>query len=253
MVINGRLREECVLGSHGGYIGHIQVGSSSQPSTLIMEYISVEAGRKVALKPVPDRPSAFAQNKTKPGLTNDRIISQANKMELKAILTNLRAQIAKLESALPFEVFPDTTIVDVIEKLPQSMEELEDVDQLGVLKIRAYGSRIVQTVVAFLETKEIVIAKREVKKRMSLTGDHRRRESIRVESSVVVKSQPSSHTEVPAIKENPDTRSNEISDLSAEAIIDLCMSPALPQKPSQSLEDDIGDEQLQWLIREGVL
>ena len=253
MLIDGWLTEECVLGNHGGYIGHIQVGSSSHAGTLVMEYLTVEVGRKVALKPVPERPSAFAQNRTKTVVPNDRTLSQANQLELKAILTNLRAQIAKQESTLPFEVFPDTTIVDVIEKLPQSVEELEDVDQLNVLKIRAYGARIVQTVVAFLETKEIVIAKREVKKRMSLTGDPRRRDSIRLASSVAPKSQPSVPLELPSIREVPDTMNNEISDLSAEAIIDLCMSPALPPKPSQSLEDDIGDEQLQWLIREGVL
>jgi bloom syndrome protein len=246
MMINGWLLEDCAQAHHGGYVGHVLVGREVGHSQLVMEYLSVEAGRKVvALRPVPDRPSAFSKpNKpVEPLIANPRALSSENQFELKAILTNLRAQIAKAESTLPFEVFPDTTIVDVIAKLPQSKEELEDVDQLGVRKIAAYGDRIVATVCAFLETKEIVIQRRVVKKRMSVSGNAKPREAVRIAASSIVRAEIT-----PTARNDP-----EVSDLSAEAIIDLCTSPAIPPKHPPALEDDIGDEQLQWLINEGVL
>ena len=105
---------------------------------------------------------------------NARTLSVGNRGELRAILTNLRAQLAKAESVMSFEIFPDTTILDVIAKLPQTVEELADVDKLGVVKIQQYGQRIVDAVGAFLDTKEIQLPRRTIDKhtvqQMSPTG-----------------------------------------------------------------------------------
>ena len=235
MIIEGWLEEICAMGSHGGYIGTISLPLHAPNKPLIIEYLSTAQQRR----PVPQRPSAFSQPAAAPaaivskGTKDHRQLSPENQFELKAILTNLRAQIAKAEGTLPFEVFPDTTVVDVIAKLPQSVDELDDIDQLGVRKIQAYGERLVAAVSAFLDTKEIVIGKRSMKNVRRLSGARQ-----------PVVSKPVRNVE--------NKSKTEIEDLSEEAIIDLCASPPFP-KQTKSIQDDLDEEQLQWLIKEGVI
>ena len=245
MVITGWLIEDCMQGSHGGYVGYVRAGRPSGPLVVAYRVAVRQADVPALVEPAPARakkqpvaPSAVS--------TDPRTLSEENKFELKAILTNLRAQIAKAEQTLPFEIFPDTTIVDVIAKLPQTIEELADVDKLNVKKIQTYGERIVATVAAFLDTKEISVPVRAVKAvtgRVSLVGSRRI-----VASSRTAPTTDSSQGVVP---DAPASAVNELDQLNDEAIIDLCASPAI-QRPAP-FQEDIGDEQLQWLIREGVL
>jgi len=235
MIIEGWIDEVCTMGSHGGYIGNVALPFNSPNKPLIIEYLSTAQQRR----PVPQRPSAFAP----PAPVKTPVPSRANKdprqlspedqFELKAILTNLRAQIAKAEGTLPFEVFPDTTVVDVIAKLPQSVDELDDIDQLGVRKIQSYGERLVAAVVAFLDTKELVVPRRSMKNVRRLSG-------VRLP----VTSKP--------MKAPEKNSKKEIEDLSEDAIIDLCSTPP-GLKQIESIQDDLDEEQLKWLINEGVL
>jgi bloom syndrome protein len=215
MIIQGWLVEECTQGSHGGYFGVVKPNIKiRQKNRLLIEYVSKSERRR----PIVKKPSAFASTPA----VDKRELSQENQYELKAIMTNLRVQIAKTEGTLPFEVFPDTTIVDVISKLPQTLEELDDIDQLGVRKIQLYGKRIVDAVSAFIDTKELTVPKRSLKNVRRLS---------------VMRPPPPS----------------ELDGLSEEAIIDLCAtSPPRPVRMA-SLQDDLDEEQLKWLISEGVI
>lgn len=272
MVLTGWLIEDCSQGHHGGFVGHVRVGHPGGPLSIHYRTAS-RAQAEVATVPAPIAREPVAQ-----AVRNEdpRNLSRDDQIELKAILTNLRAQIAKSEQTLPFEVFPDTTIVDVIAKLPQSIEELADVDKLNVRKIQMYGDRICAAVSAFLDTKEISVPTRTVKAvtgRVSLVGRDR---TVRIvaPSSARVPPDPVAHSGPPYAQmdapvvptrsectprraEPPATlpAGEDMTLLSDEAIIDLCSSPAItrPSQPNSGFQEDIGDEQLQWLIREGVI
>jgi RecQ family ATP-dependent DNA helicase len=247
MVTEGWVEEESSMGSHGGYIGTVNIPKKSKlpRGSLFLEYLSTAVPER---NPIIKKPSPFATAPTTkqpisdPVSQDTRKLSAENQFELRAILTNLRAQIAKAEKALPFEVFPDTTIVDVISKLPQSVDELDDIDQLGVRKIQQYGERIVSTISAFLETKQLVVARRSMKNVRRLSG---------VRMPAPIKSGQGSKANV--AREIPEGKVNDIEDLSEEAIIDLCSSPPFSRPLIKSIKDDLDDEQLRWLIDEGVL
>lgn len=241
MVIKKWLAEDCVQGSHGGFIGYIRVGSGANMGRLIINYRGELSGAEIvrqamtAARPPPKPLVAPASAQP----NDPRNLSLSDQIELKAILTNLRAQIAKAEKTMPFEIFPDTTILDVIAKLPQSTVELADIDKLGVRKIQLYGERIVDTVAAFLDTKGISLEPRSVSQ--DLHGMSQPRGGVRI----VAKSGFSSVT-------NP---SSDVDLLSEEAIIDLCSTPQIDRRPptQKILTDDLDPEQLEWLISEGVI
>ena len=263
MIVRGWLLEDCAQGSHGGYVGYVKLPppATGTPLPLEIEYLSTAHKRR----PVVKKPSAFATAPTAAAAPlPSRALSVENQTELRAILTNLRAQMAKSEGALPFEIFPDTTVVDVITKLPQSLEELDDIDQLGVRKIQAYGKRIVDTVVAFIETKELMVEKRSLKNVRRLSVGLLRPEidpaPIRsapiTEDSTVVSGRHSEDVgvEVLDLHVSGERRlSEEIEDLSEEAIIDLCATSPPLRRVSAVIPEDLDEEQLNWLIKEGVL
>ena len=230
----------------------------------------VVAIQRAMPKPPTHLPTHMLTQLTDPStqLMDVRRLSGHDANELRAILTNLRAQIAKSENAMAFEIFPDTTILDVIQKLPQSVEELADVDKLGLRKIELYGDRIVSAVSAFLDTKEILIPVRAVERekatlmspgfvklvaagqyatrfaRPSTTSHSLPARNLGLDQMEVLASANSARSEATCNTEKISSQ-DELDALSDEAIIDLCASPKMP--------DDIGDEQLEWLINEGVV
>jgi bloom syndrome protein len=230
MVVSQILDETSIQGTHGGFVGSVRLGSAPLPHSLVMKVrATVSNAARVSAAVVTDKEEKNTRKK----------LDKQDEMELKAILTNLRAQIAKSESSLPFEVFPDTTILDVIEKLPQTAQELADVDKLSVKKINLYGEKIVSAVTAFLETKNLVLPIREIQpsaapSQVSVNS----RKPVRI----VARSFADSSKNVQANR----PKENEDLDLDEEAIIDLCSSPA-------KFSDDIDETHLQWLINEGVL
>ena len=286
MVIEQWITEDCVKGSHGGFIGHVGVGWHANKKPLIVTFRTDPPASAPSGPARPPPAPTRSADQAHPISSDPRNLSLNDQMELKAILTNLRAQIAKAENTMAFEVFPDTTIVDVIAKLPQSVEELADVDKLGVRKIDAYGERIVSAVAAFLDTKNIVLPGRNVKSvvcslspagvkivaKSAFSTSADARTVIRMKSLTPAVPVPTAH--VPARVDSPVIQAridspvprdtfgvspdgsplgSDIEFLNAEAIIDLCASPAMPDRPPPALADDIDDDQLQWLISEGAL
>ena len=223
MVIEGIIVEDCMQAHHGGFIGTLRLGTFDAPLTVRVRLINCRR----AERPAPP----LTQEKKR----NSSVLSKQDEIELKAILVNLRAQIAKAESILPFQVFPDTTVIDVIEKLPQSVDELADVDKLNLKKINMYGERIVSSVSVFLETKNIQLPLRVVDPNTCTTTTTK---SVRI----VAKSFGS--------KRRSWSTQDEVENLPQEAIIDLCASPQQVNPPET---EEIDQAQLEWLINEGVL
>lgn len=223
MVIDEILIENCSQSRHhGGFVGTIRPGIKPVPSPFLMRILAT------AKKESCDRPRISQEHK---------ILSGQDEIELKAILTNLRAQIAKSESSLPFQVFPDTTILDLVNKLPQTQGELQDVDKLNLRKIDMYGEKILSSISAFLETKQIFISPR-----FPPPSKQTQRPTVRI----VAKSFGFGHPRKENFPTNSTTPLN---------VIDLSVSPAVvkTEEQPQQQPDDLNEEELQWLINEGVL
>jgi hypothetical protein len=198
----------------------------------------------------------------------------------------MRSQIAKEEKTLPFEVFPDTTVLDLIEQLPQTLDDLEDIDKLNDRKIDMYGERILECIRGFLEDNGLhaLILKhsggRQIKQAPSngqsasirlvanSNGDVSLREStpstVDTNQTYATRFTKKRRSVSSEIQHKPSASqatassnaADEILNLSDEAIIDLCTSPILPQKTEHNNGiqfEDISDEYLQWLKKEGVI
>ena len=65
-------------------------------------------------------------------------------------LAALRKQIAKEEKLPPYIIFHDTSLKDMVSKLPVDLEAMKDVSGVGNAKLKKYGSRFVEAIRGFL-------------------------------------------------------------------------------------------------------
>jgi hypothetical protein len=286
MIVEGWIVEVCELNNYHGYTGHVRVGRIGgnlicrTPRIGLVDTFQFERAIRSALSESrPPPPAAPVQPVVKA-----HPLTKEQKIELKGAINHMRSQIAKEEKTLPFEVFPDTTVLDLIEQLPQTVDDLEDIDKLNDRKINMYGERIIECIRSFMEenglhantTRPSVARAKEtiqsdtqtpirlvanpngdvvLKEAQSTADTHytfsTRFAKKRKSSSGAMQSRSS--------ESQATTSSNavdEIQNLCDEAIIDLCTSPILPQKTEQMNGiqfEDISDEYLQWLKREGVI
>jgi len=57
-------------------------------------------------------------------------------------LRQLRRQLAETQGVPPYVVFHDATLMELVERRPQSLEQLADIAGLGERKIAAYGQAV---------------------------------------------------------------------------------------------------------------
>ncbi len=66
------------------------------------------------------------------------------------MLVALRRQIAKEEKLPPYIVFHDTSLKDMVSKLPVDLEAMKDVSGVGQAKLEKYGSRFVDVIKVYI-------------------------------------------------------------------------------------------------------
>lgn len=62
-------------------------------------------------------------------------------------LRQLRKKMAEEESVPPFVVFADTTLEDMVRKMPKTEEEMAEVHGVGAFKLQKYGLRFLQEII----------------------------------------------------------------------------------------------------------
>lgn len=239
----------------GGFVGAVKVRCRGESLILKIPkkicFVAGGDGNNSAAPATPVRPSVPATIPNTP-IPLPALLTAEQAIELKGALNHIRSQFAKEEKTLPFEVFPDTTVLEIISKLPRCVEDLQEIDKLTGRKIKLYGKTIVEAVATFLREKGIIneltepspVAKKlrpddppEVTRVSSLSAfapDVARRKSTRRRSST--------------------TRlASEIEDLEPEAFIDLCASPEIAPRPVETQFEDIPEEYLLWLKNEGAI
>ena len=285
MIVDGWIIEVCELNNYHGYTGHVRMGRGGgqvicrTPRLGLVDTFQFERSIRSALSD-----SRLSAAPPVQPVVKAHPLSKEQKIELKGAINHMRSQIAKEEKTLPFEVFPDTTVLDLIEQLPQTVDDLEDIDKLNDRKIHMYGERIIECIRGFMEENglEVNLVRQtacKVKepnpsdtqtpirmvtnpngdvslKDLQSTADTQQTFSTRFAKKRKSSSggiQPRSSTSQATTSSNA---ADELKHLCDEAIIDLCTSPILPQKTEQmnSIQfEDISDEYLQWLKREGVI
>jgi superfamily II DNA helicase RecQ len=65
-------------------------------------------------------------------------------------LVALRKQIAKEEKLPPYIIFHDTSLKDMVSKLPVDLEAMKNVSGVGHAKLEKYGSRFVEAIRGYL-------------------------------------------------------------------------------------------------------
>lgn len=65
-------------------------------------------------------------------------------------LATLRKQIAKEEKLPPYIIFHDTSLKDMVSKLPVDLESMKNVSGVGHAKLEKYGSKFVDTIKDYL-------------------------------------------------------------------------------------------------------
>ena len=65
-------------------------------------------------------------------------------------LVALRKQIAKEEKLPPYIIFHDTSLKDMVSKLPVDLESMKSVSGVGHAKLEKYGSRFIEAIRGYL-------------------------------------------------------------------------------------------------------
>lgn len=65
-------------------------------------------------------------------------------------LVALRKQIAKEEKLPPYIIFHDTSLKDMVSKLPVDLEAMKNVSGVGHAKLEKYGSRFIEAIRGYL-------------------------------------------------------------------------------------------------------
>ncbi|MBA4319414.1 MAG: hypothetical protein C0412_13520 [Flavobacterium sp.] len=66
-------------------------------------------------------------------------------------LALLRTQIAKEEKLPPYIVFHDTSLKDMVSKLPVDLEAMKNISGVGQVKLEKYGKRFVDVIIEYLK------------------------------------------------------------------------------------------------------
>jgi superfamily II DNA helicase RecQ len=300
MITNRWIDESVELNNYNGYTGYCQVGFKAGMGKLIV-LVPKRGGGGVDNFEF-ERAIRSAMTKSRPqvgtsapvGIPSTSVTSPPDiwtlpadiRLELKGALNVIRSQIAKEEKAMPFEIFPDTTVLDLIDQLPKTIEDLEDIDKLNDRKIEMYGERILECIRMFLEEKGIVPPSWSQDKKVVVIHNEGADRAIRMVASAA-QGNVTSQTATVYAKRFSSRKSfgstnvsttpvmkpesapvhgiatassyDDIGNLSEEAIIDLCTSPVLTQKSSSQQTsssihfEDISDEYIQWLKDEGAI
>lgn len=65
-------------------------------------------------------------------------------------LVALRREIAKAEKLPPYIIFHDTSLKDMVSKLPVDLESMKSVSGVGHAKLEKYGSRFIEAIRGYL-------------------------------------------------------------------------------------------------------
>ncbi len=66
-------------------------------------------------------------------------------------LLEARSQLASKNKLLEYQVCPETTLLEVLNKMPSSHDDLKDVEALGTSKAKKYGDKLLQVVAEYVQ------------------------------------------------------------------------------------------------------
>jgi ATP-dependent DNA helicase RecQ len=75
--------------------------------------------------------------------------------ELFEVLRNLRKDIAEEEGVPPFVIFHDSSLREMVTKLPMSVKEISKVKGVGAVKLEKYGQSFIDKIKGYVESKKV--------------------------------------------------------------------------------------------------
>ncbi len=111
-------------------------------------YVGMTRARKQLIISYYGKPSRFITDEIKSCIINTQN-GCSTKKENKDIITRLREwrmETAEKNNIPPYMVFPDKTMLELAEFLPQTREELKDIYGMGPSKIAKYGEEIISII-----------------------------------------------------------------------------------------------------------
>src|SRR5207249_1348954 len=73
---------------------------------------------------------------------------------LMAMLKDLRKQVAKSSNLPPYVIFSDPSLSDMATKYPISLEELSNIQGVGMGKAQKFGKKFMEMIAAYVEANE---------------------------------------------------------------------------------------------------
>jgi ATP-dependent DNA helicase RecQ len=98
------------------------------------------------LAPVRLRPKSTIEKGKIPGQKGQRYLPESIRNELWEQLRSLRLEIAREQAVPPYVVFHDRTLRELMQALPDSLEEMRTVPGIGGKKIEMYGHRFLKII-----------------------------------------------------------------------------------------------------------
>lgn len=94
----------------------------------------------------------FEENEEKGG---EKVGASASDMTLFSILKDLRKKIAKKNNLPPYVIFQDPSLEDMCINYPISIEELSNIQGVGMGKAQKYGKELIEVIKKYVEDNEI--------------------------------------------------------------------------------------------------
>jgi len=123
----------------------------------------IEDSGNVSIEILPVEEKLFVDKITEPLLDNLQEVEKAEPLSeavpevldispdlLFQRLVALRRQIAKEEKLPPYIIFHDTSLKDMVSKLPVDLEAMKNISGVGHTKLEKYGSRFIEAIRGYL-------------------------------------------------------------------------------------------------------
>jgi len=114
-----------------------------------LAYLQNKANAVIDLNTPAEKPNAPAQNPTETAVVN--VVNP----ELFALLRNWRNQLANEKSILPFHIFSQKALTELVTFLPSNLAELESIKGMGPAKVKQYGEEILKLINAYCKDKKL--------------------------------------------------------------------------------------------------
>jgi len=93
----------------------------------------------------------------KPKIKKEIFLINTKHTDLFNHLRDLRTELADVEMVEKYQIFTQATLFELVEKMPQNLQQLKKINGIGKVKLANYGAAILEVILEYCEDNEIIM------------------------------------------------------------------------------------------------